>query len=142
VKPHGLEVVNRLTRQDPTDDRPVLAVALRRDQHPEAPPDDLRRGVAIHPLGTGVPRGDLEVEVLAHVMANIVLGDGETPVRGGSGFSSLSRFVPGAPPSMDAEMRTLVIEDERTLAGFIEQALHAEGYAVTVAQEVVPVRVD
>jgi DNA-binding response OmpR family regulator len=43
---------------------------------------------------------------------------------------------------MDAEMRTLVIEDERTLAGFIEQALHAEGYAVTVAQEVVPVRVD
>ena len=39
-------------------------------------------------------------------------------------------------------MRTLVIEDERTLAGFIEQALHAEGYAVTVAQEVVPVRVD
>jgi DNA-binding response OmpR family regulator len=36
---------------------------------------------------------------------------------------------------MDAEMRILVIEDERTLAGFIEQALHAEGYAVTVAHD-------
>ena len=32
-------------------------------------------------------------------------------------------------------MRILVIEDERTLAGFIEQALHAEGYAVTVAHD-------
>ena len=32
-------------------------------------------------------------------------------------------------------MRVLVIEDERTLAGFIEQALHAEGYAVTVAHD-------
>jgi two-component system, OmpR family, response regulator len=29
-------------------------------------------------------------------------------------------------------MRILVIEDERTLAGFIEQSLHADGYAVTV----------
>jgi hypothetical protein len=75
-------------------------------------------------------------------MANIVLGDGETPVRGGSGFLFPVPICPGAPPSMDAEMRTLVIEDERTLAGFIEQALHAEGYAVTIAQEVVPVRVD
>jgi DNA-binding response OmpR family regulator len=36
---------------------------------------------------------------------------------------------------MDAAMRILVIEDERTLAGFIEQALHAEGYAVTVAHD-------
>jgi DNA-binding response OmpR family regulator len=36
---------------------------------------------------------------------------------------------------MDAEMRILVIEDERTLAGFIEQALRAEGYAVTVAHD-------
>ena len=32
-------------------------------------------------------------------------------------------------------MRILVIEDERTLAGFVEQALHAEGYAVTVAHD-------
>jgi two-component system, OmpR family, response regulator len=32
-------------------------------------------------------------------------------------------------------MRILVIEDERTLAAFIEQSLHAEGYAVTVAHD-------
>jgi DNA-binding response OmpR family regulator len=32
-------------------------------------------------------------------------------------------------------MHILVIEDERTLAGFIEQALRAEGYAVTVAHD-------
>lgn len=29
-------------------------------------------------------------------------------------------------------MRVLIVEDERTLAGFIEQSLRAEGYAVTV----------
>ncbi len=32
-------------------------------------------------------------------------------------------------------MRVLVIEDERTLAGFVEQSLRAEGYAVTVAHD-------
>ena len=32
-------------------------------------------------------------------------------------------------------MRILVVEDERTLAGFIEQSLHADGYAVTVAND-------
>lgn len=32
-------------------------------------------------------------------------------------------------------MRILVIEDERTLAGFIEQSLHADGYAVTVCHD-------
>jgi two-component system, OmpR family, response regulator len=32
-------------------------------------------------------------------------------------------------------MRILVIEDERTLAGFIEQALHSDGYAVTVCHD-------
>ncbi len=32
-------------------------------------------------------------------------------------------------------MRILVIEDERTLAGFIEQSLHAEGHAVTVSHD-------
>jgi DNA-binding response OmpR family regulator/HAMP domain-containing protein len=32
-------------------------------------------------------------------------------------------------------MRILVIEDERTLAGFIEQSLQAEGHAVTVAYD-------
>jgi DNA-binding response OmpR family regulator len=32
-------------------------------------------------------------------------------------------------------MRVLVIEDERTLAGFIEQSLHADGYAVTVRHD-------
>ena len=32
-------------------------------------------------------------------------------------------------------MRILVIEDERTLAGFIEQSLHAEGHAVTVVHD-------
>jgi DNA-binding response OmpR family regulator len=32
-------------------------------------------------------------------------------------------------------MRILVVEDERTLAGFIEQSLQAEGYAVTVAND-------
>src|SRR5579864_3891412 len=32
-------------------------------------------------------------------------------------------------------MRVLVIEDERTLAGFIEQSLRAEGYAVTVRHD-------
>jgi DNA-binding response OmpR family regulator len=32
-------------------------------------------------------------------------------------------------------MRILVIEDERTLAGFIESALRAEGYAVTVRHD-------
>jgi DNA-binding response OmpR family regulator len=32
-------------------------------------------------------------------------------------------------------MRVLVIEDERTLAGFIEQSLGAEGYAVTVRHD-------
>jgi DNA-binding response OmpR family regulator len=33
---------------------------------------------------------------------------------------------------MGADMQVLVIEDERTLAGFIEQSLRAEGYAVKV----------
>ena len=33
---------------------------------------------------------------------------------------------------MGCEMRILVVEDERTLAGFIEQALRAEGHAATV----------
>lgn len=32
-------------------------------------------------------------------------------------------------------MRVLVIEDERTLAGFIEQSLRADGYAVTVCDD-------
>jgi DNA-binding response OmpR family regulator len=32
-------------------------------------------------------------------------------------------------------MRILVIEDEWTLAGFIEQSLHADGYAVTVCHD-------
>ncbi len=32
-------------------------------------------------------------------------------------------------------MRILVIEDERTLASFVEQSLHAEGYAVTVCPD-------
>ena len=32
-------------------------------------------------------------------------------------------------------MRILVVEDERTLAGFIEQALRAEGHAVTVVHD-------
>jgi DNA-binding response OmpR family regulator len=32
-------------------------------------------------------------------------------------------------------MRILVVEDERTLAGFVEQSLEAEGYAVTVAHD-------
>jgi DNA-binding response OmpR family regulator len=32
-------------------------------------------------------------------------------------------------------MRILVIEDEPTLARFVEQSLHAEGYAVTVAHD-------
>ena len=32
-------------------------------------------------------------------------------------------------------MRILVVEDERTLAGFIEQALPAEGHAVTVCHD-------
>jgi DNA-binding response OmpR family regulator len=32
-------------------------------------------------------------------------------------------------------MRILVIEDERTLAGFIDQSLHAEGYAVSVRHD-------
>jgi DNA-binding response OmpR family regulator len=32
-------------------------------------------------------------------------------------------------------MRILVVEDERTLAGFIAQALEAEGYAVTLAHD-------
>jgi DNA-binding response OmpR family regulator len=32
-------------------------------------------------------------------------------------------------------MRILVIEDERTLAGFIEQSLHADGYAVAVCHD-------
>ena len=34
-----------------------------------------------------------------------------------------------------SEMRILVIEDERTLAGFIEQSLRAEGHAVTVCHD-------
>ena len=32
-------------------------------------------------------------------------------------------------------MRILVIEDERTLAGFIDQSLRAEGHAVTVCND-------
>jgi DNA-binding response OmpR family regulator len=36
---------------------------------------------------------------------------------------------------MNPEMRILVVEDERTLAGFIEQALRAEGYAPTVVHD-------
>jgi DNA-binding response OmpR family regulator len=36
---------------------------------------------------------------------------------------------------MSREMRILVVEDERTLAGFVEQSLQAEGYAVTVVHD-------
>jgi DNA-binding response OmpR family regulator len=36
---------------------------------------------------------------------------------------------------MALDMRILVVEDERTLAGFIEQALAADGYAVTVVHD-------
>jgi len=36
---------------------------------------------------------------------------------------------------MGFAMRILVVEDERTLAGFIEQSLRAEGYAVTLAHD-------
>jgi two-component system, OmpR family, response regulator len=36
---------------------------------------------------------------------------------------------------MVVDMQILVIEDERTLASFIEQSLRAEGYAVTVAHD-------
>ena len=36
---------------------------------------------------------------------------------------------------MGCDMRILVVEDERTLAGFIEQALRAEGYAPTVVHD-------
>src|SRR5512135_1960243 len=36
---------------------------------------------------------------------------------------------------MGCEMRILIVEDERTLAGFIAQSLHAEGYAVTVVDD-------
>ena len=36
---------------------------------------------------------------------------------------------------MGFEMRILVVEDERTLAGFIEQSLRAEGHAATVAHD-------
>jgi len=36
---------------------------------------------------------------------------------------------------MGCDMRILVIEDERTLAGFIEQALRAEGYAPTAVHD-------
>ena len=32
-------------------------------------------------------------------------------------------------------MRILVVEDERTLAGFIEQSLRSEGHAVTVCDD-------
>jgi DNA-binding response OmpR family regulator len=33
------------------------------------------------------------------------------------------------------ETRILVVEDERTLASFIEQSLRAEGHAVTVCHD-------
>ena len=36
---------------------------------------------------------------------------------------------------MGIEMQILVIEDERTLAGFVEQSLRAEGHAVTVTHD-------
>ena len=36
---------------------------------------------------------------------------------------------------MGCEMRILVVEDERTLAGFLEEALRAEGYVPTVAHD-------
>jgi DNA-binding response OmpR family regulator len=41
-----------------------------------------------------------------------------------------------APPAYGrCEMRILVVEDERSLASFIEQSLHAEGHAVTVCRD-------
>jgi DNA-binding response OmpR family regulator len=36
---------------------------------------------------------------------------------------------------MASEMRILVVEDERTLAGFLEEAMRAEGYVPTVVQD-------
>ena len=36
---------------------------------------------------------------------------------------------------MGCEMRILVVEDERMLAGFLEEALRAEGYVPTVAHD-------
>jgi two-component system, OmpR family, response regulator len=52
------------------------------------------------------------------------------------------RFRSGLPPTVwpatarkVGDMRILVVEDERMLAGFIEQSLHAEGYAVTACPD-------
>src|SRR3954452_4668994 len=36
---------------------------------------------------------------------------------------------------MEPAMRILVVEDERTLAGFVERSLRADGYAVTVVYD-------
>ncbi len=41
----------------------------------------------------------------------------------------------GPGSSVRVRMRVLVIEDECTLAGFIEQSLHSEGYAVSVRHD-------
>ena len=38
-------------------------------------------------------------------------------------------------------MRILVVEDERTLAGFVEQSLRSEGHTVTVCRQAL-LRVD
>src|SRR5665811_36779 len=87
------------------------------------------------------------------VMTRIMGSTLETPVRGrsGSSFSIATVRPPGDNPRSQerettvlraavhayrrCEMRILVVEDERSLASFIEQSLHAEGHAVTVCHD-------
>ena len=64
-------------------------------------------------------------------------GEGGRQARGKRRFKTA--LPPGDAPvrrsTVIADMRILVIEDERTLAGFIEQSLRAEGHAVTVCHD-------
>ena len=84
------------------------------------------------------------------VVIMVLLGDWCASIEARSGLTLISlrasdkRAVSGgqkrltrpisasAPLSWGLRMRILVIEDERTLAGFIDQSLRAEGHAVTV----------
>ena len=58
----------------------------------------------------------------------------KSAVSDGSDRAYRGNFARGSAYS-ELAMRILVIEDEQTLAGFIEQALHADGYAVTVCHD-------
>ena len=78
--PLGLVVVDALAGQDTIEDPALLAGAVGGDQDPDRLSDRLLRGVAVDPLGAGVPAGDDRVAILGDDRVVAVLDDRGEPL--------------------------------------------------------------